>query len=337
VAWTGDGASVVFAGGRPDESHVWVVPLTSGGAPRRLPFGDNANALSVARRGHRLAFEQRIQDFNVWRVATGRPGTATLLLHSTRTDYTPDLSPDGARIAFASNRSGRFAVWTCDQDGRGCVEFEAAHGMSSPRWSPDGAHIAAAGMDDETANVDLFVLDVQGRFARRLTDHPAVDTLPTWSRDGRWLYFASNRTGEFELWRVPVAGGEPQRITRHGASFASQSQDGRWIYFCKGNPFGTLWRVPSYGGDETLVLDKHVQFRNWALWQDRLVYMDEQPGAERRIEMLDAIGGRTTLLASLGAQSRTGPGFAISRDGKWILYAQRDQVVGDIMMVDHFR
>ena len=47
-----------------------------------------------------------------------------------------------------------------------------------------------------------------------------------WSRDGRWIYFASNRTGRDEVWRMPAAGGAPAQITRQRGAAAAESGDG---------------------------------------------------------------------------------------------------------------
>jgi Tol biopolymer transport system component len=338
VGWTNDGASVVFAGGTTDERGLWVVSASSGGPARRLLVGEDAMAVSVSRVGDRLALATRFQDINIWR----EPGPAasglvrpTLLISSTRSDYMPEFSPDGKRITFASTRTGRHAIFMCDADGRACVEFEAPQRLAYPRWSPDGTRIAADGWDDLTTNIDIYVLDVRGRFVQRFTDDPASDAWPMWSNDGRWLYFASNRTGEFELWRMPAQGGEQRQITRHGASSAVQDHDGRWIYYCKSAVFGPLWRVPSEGGEEQLVLDHRVHFRNWWLWRDRLVYVHEKAVQNRDLQMLDLVTGRSQRLASLGGPA--GSGLAISPDGKWALYSQVDRDVGDVMMVDDFR
>jgi Tol biopolymer transport system component len=82
------------------------------------------------------------------------------------------------------------------------------------------------------------------------------------SRDGRWLYFTSNRTGTFELWKMPSTGGEPRQLTKRGGVVAYETVDGQWIYFTNRWPVGSLWRMPAEGGDETLVLDKQIQVVN---------------------------------------------------------------------------
>ena len=339
VAWVGNGGSLVFADGRSDLEQLWLVEA-GGGQPRRLSGGASAMSVSVARIGQRLAFEGRIRDVNVWRA----PGPAAQqreaprpLIRSTRTDWVAEYSPDGTAIAFVSTRSGRLSIWTCAQDGLECEEFKAPQRLAAPRWSPDGLRIAAQGWDHETNNIDVYVLEVPGRFVRRLTDDAALDGWPAWSADGRWLYFVSNRSGDFQLWKMASAGGEARQITKQGAGSAAESADGRWVYYSKRALFGSLWRVPAAGGDETLVVDERIGYWNWDLWSDRLVYLREEAGREPRIEMFDPQTRRTATLAFLGPTSRPGFGLSVSPDGRWVLYSQTDQIISDIFMVENFR
>jgi len=68
---------------------------------------------------------------------------------------------------------------------------------------------------------------------RRLTDDPATDALPRWSRDGRWIYFTSDRSGNWQIYRVRPAGGEPERVRRNAYTEwqVEPSPDGTRIAF----------------------------------------------------------------------------------------------------------
>jgi dipeptidyl aminopeptidase/acylaminoacyl peptidase len=206
--------------------------------------------------------------------------------------------------------------------------------MAFPRWSPDGQSIAANGWQGD-APLDVFRLEVASGFVRRLTSDTAWDSNPTWSHDGRWLYYTSNRTGSFQLWKMPATGGDARQLTRQGGVVACETDDGRWIYY-NNRPFGSLWRMPADGGPETLVLDRQVQASKWTIWQDRIIYIDEPPGKEHELVMFDPHTRRNTPLGSIG-KAPSWPGLAVSPDGEWILNTQTDQVTGDIMMVENFR
>jgi Tol biopolymer transport system component len=337
MAWASDGGSLVFVSGRGWEASLWRVEIVTG-KPHRLAICNSVARVTAARNGETLAFERRLIDHNVWRgpgPAASDGGRRHALFRSPAWDLRPAYSPDGSRIAFMSARTGRWGVWTCTSDGTDCTEFTAPASMSVPQWSPDGRSIAVAGFRDEDP-LDLYRLELASGFARRLTSDNAWESMPSWSRDGRWLYFSSNRTGAFELWKMPAVGGEGRQLTRQGGIAAHETADGRRIYFINRYPFGSLWRMPSDGGGETLVLDKRIHSDKWTLWQDRIVYVDEPPREEHRLVMFDPETGRTTHLGSIG-KVPSAPGLAVSPDGKWILNAQTDQVSGDIMMVQNLK
>lgn len=77
---------------------------------------------------------------------------------------------------------------------------------------------------------------------RRLTDDSADEVEASWSRDGKWIYFGSNKSGRFELYKMPAAGGTPVGITRGGGVRGVESVDGKWVYFAK-NAFSptSIW------------------------------------------------------------------------------------------------
>ena len=77
-----------------------------------------------------------------------------------------------------------------------------------PRISPDGRRVAYA------ANKTIQVVDLKGGNPRTITTPGSAASEPRWSRDGRWLYFLSDRTGKQQLWKLPVdAFGEAMQVS----------------------------------------------------------------------------------------------------------------------------
>jgi Tol biopolymer transport system component/DNA-binding winged helix-turn-helix (wHTH) protein len=334
VAWSPDGRALVFLGGRPQAGTLWVV-AASGGKVRRVHGGvEDVGAVSLARGARALSFEHRLVDTNVWR---GRGPAAVghepprIVPGSPRQESQPDYSPDGTRLAFAASRGGGMGVRMCGVDGTGCVDFDPKDSLARPAWSPDGRSLAAVGWQEQDKPLDIYRLEVESRFVRRLTTDNAVDSMPSWSRDGRWLYFASDRSGRFEIWRMPSAGGDARQLTHGGGITAYESADGRWLYFMNAGDFGTVWRMAADGGEPTLVLDQKIHFGRWTLWRDRVVYIDTVATPHRAM-MFDPPSRRTTHLFTLDRPA--GAGVAVSPDGAWVAYTQRDQVVSEIMTLD---
>jgi Tol biopolymer transport system component/DNA-binding winged helix-turn-helix (wHTH) protein len=118
-----------------------------------------------------------------------------------------------------------------------------------PDLSPDGKLIAYAS-DRAQGNLDIWVQQIGGSSAVRLSDHPSADYHPSFSPDGRHIVFRSDRDGG-GIYVVPTLGGDVRRVAPEG--FQPQfSPDGRWISYLTGAPGGfSLFRtflVPSEGG-----------------------------------------------------------------------------------------
>ena len=73
--------------------------------------------------------------------------------------------------------------------------------------------VSALDLDANRRRTDLWLVGTDGTGLRRLTDHPASDTSPVWSRDGQAVYFLSTRSGSSQVWQLAVGGGEAQQVT----------------------------------------------------------------------------------------------------------------------------
>lgn len=111
--------------------------------------------------------------------------------------------------------------------------------ISSPTVSPDGQRVVfvvrETELEADRGRTDLWLVGLEGRGTepRVLTTHPEADHSPIWSRDGRFLYFVSSRSGSSQVWRLRLSGGEPEQITEMPLDVANPvlSPDGRRMAF----------------------------------------------------------------------------------------------------------
>ena|SRR5437773_3401013 len=73
-------------------------------------------------------------------------------------------------------------------------------------------------------------MPTEGR-SRQVTGGAYNIALATWSRDGKWIYFRSSRSGRAEIWRIPSERGEEQQVTQNGGAHAVESTDGKTLFY----------------------------------------------------------------------------------------------------------
>jgi serine/threonine protein kinase/Tol biopolymer transport system component len=149
-------------------------------------------------------------------------------------DRKPHWSPDGRRILFYSNRSGKYEAWTIRPDGSGltAVTHLPAHNVYNPVWSPDGTHIGFTYGPQGTAILDLLHPTSEPRVLPRV-EGGQVLARATWSRDGRFLAGQLLRPDESPvpgiiLWRL--ADNTYRRLTNSGND-PEFFRDGKRILF----------------------------------------------------------------------------------------------------------
>src|SRR5262249_25751177 len=155
----------------------------------------------------RIVFDHRVNNGNIWRQQLD-PESAQLLPRaqpdrltaSTRLDSSPQISPDGRRLVFVSDRSGYDEIWTADVDGSNPRELTHMGGMAgSPRWSADGNRVAFDFLGKNGRAV--FLTDVNGAPPQQWSPWGSASR-PSWSRDGRWIYFGANDSeGKQQVWK----------------------------------------------------------------------------------------------------------------------------------------
>jgi serine/threonine protein kinase len=337
LAWT-RAREVIFASSRAGSPALWSVNVDTGSTSRiRGP----ANALYPTAAAGKVAFSQVSERSGIWavdRIDKPRHSAPYQLVASTGNDASPQLSPDGRSIVFASNRVGTFEIWIADADGRNptrLTNFNKNPGAGSPHWSPDSNRIAF----DCRINTksDLYVINRDGGGLIRLTDSDADEAVPTWSLDGKAILFTSNRTGQYQIWRRPL-GGPARQITQKGGFIGFESRDG-FLYYVKSRDAGSgIWRQPVEGGAETVVIPglPPLLWSFWALQAKGIFFVDAAGSNGELVSTLNfrSFGGTAKVVTRLENLRRISfPGLTVSAAGDRILYARIDQHAAEIMLL----
>ena len=338
--WTQDG-EVVYSANRDGAAGLWRVPR-NGGTPRWIALGSDGGEIagpSVARRGRGIAFAQQRVHSQIVEIVPGEE-RGQLLFGSTRDDFQPVVTPDGSRVAFVSTRSGSHEVWVARPDGREARRLTAFGGarVSAPQWSPDGRRLVVSARAE--GNADVFVVFPDGE-ARQITNDVADDVAPSWSRNGQWIYFASDRGDTWQIYRVPAAGGDPEPVTVRGGVAAAEGPGGSLLVI-RPDKRG-LWRLPL--GDDGIARDAAAKrlpanlspadWANWAVLGDDVYVLERRYDRAATIVRLDPETGDRVRVAT----ARDVPedsGLSVFPGGQRFLLARQERADSDVGLVADF-
>jgi Tol biopolymer transport system component len=345
LMWTPDGKYIVFDSQRGNMIHPWRVPAAGGPIEPEMVY---PGVGSISQDGLRLAYAERqtggssspVPPAAIWRADLSNPGGPVLrtrkLIYSQFMEDAAQPSPDGTRPALQSDRSGARLIWLNSTDGDHPVQLTNI-GSGSPRWSPDGRWIAFDTWEED--HVHIYVVDAEGRNLHAITHGDSDNLVPSWSQDGKFIYFASKRTGSRQIWKHSVEDGSERQLTEHGGFDPLESYDGRTIYYSKFDEPG-IWSMPASGGSESPVVTGKPQVGYWGHWavtESGLYLLDVDAEPRPTIEFYSFATRRITPVLSLEKSPNAWqPNLSASRDGRTVFYSQSDpQSV--IKMVENFR
>jgi Tol biopolymer transport system component len=182
-----------------------------------------------------------------------------------------------------------------------------------------------------------------------LTDASSDHRAPSWSADGEWVYFASNRGGRWEIWKASLRSKEGVQVTRHGGGYSQKSPDGKFIYYQKpiANRIDSvmlpeIWRMPSGGGPEEVVLNVNNRTQSaadnwfWRATTQGIYFVDNSARPSALLKLFSFTSRTTRTLRQLEKQVWGNPGLAVSPDGRNVLIGQMDGAGSDIMLIENF-
>ena len=245
LSWQPDGSGIIYSSGRESTAiylptmHLWAASL-NGSPARQMTYGETSlYNPDVDRRGNLLASRLRMQ-YDIWKFpVTGTPRKNThdgqQLTHETGQVQTPNATSAGQELAFLSDDGGHSNVWVLDLESgvsrQITFETDSHVSMGLPIWSPDGSKIAMVSTREEPNwdTLGVWLVDADGSNLHRLVSQ--ISGYPTWSGDGKWLYFSTMLRGTFHAFKTAVAGGAPVLVRNDNACVSALGPDGSTLYY----------------------------------------------------------------------------------------------------------
>jgi Tol biopolymer transport system component/DNA-binding winged helix-turn-helix (wHTH) protein len=340
--WSSDERSIIFASGRGSHAGLWRVSAVVRDSP--VQINDSGWRPAVSPRGHRLAYQRVTRSLNIWQLDFSSPNQQERILipSTSETDQGPgpQISPDSKKLVFMSDRSGIMEIWIADRDGGHPLQLTALGYTGTPRWSPDSQSLVFdVGQRNDLAQrngVGIYTVRISGGSVRPVIHDEFENVCPSFSNDGKSVYFASSRTGEFQIWKVSALGGVPLQVTRHGGHASFPSPDGKFLYYAKtayANP--EIWQIPIDGGEEKIVspLVRPATWASWSVVNQGIVFAASSGKGRPTVSLFTTANRRVTTLGSL----RIVPFWlSASRDAKSVFFDQPGWQQAQIMLVENF-
>lgn len=213
-----------------------------------------------------LAFAADGTTFAFVRDVPGAGGTAAEIFVSTIDDpgdftqvtslgsadtSSPSFSPDGTRIVFSSSNTRPSPdLWVIGVDGNDLVQLtDTASAEREPTWSPAGGQIAFTSDQGSVGSTEIFLITVTETgealgAAVQATNADRSSYSPSWSANGRMIVFASDRTGDGDLFTMDSAGNNEQLLTIDDNDAEDRrpsfSPDGLWVIFASNREDGNF-------------------------------------------------------------------------------------------------
>ena len=206
-------------------------------------------------------------------------------------EYPFDLSPDGRRVVYSSNQTGRWQLSVLELDQAAAAPRPLQPGVEgsfSPRFSPDGKRLAWARDTTGGETFHLLLLDLAAGKLTDLTPGIPYSLQPNfcWSPDGAHIAILADRDGCFDAYTIPSTGGPLTKVlsTGHPCWAVEWSPDGRWLVVeaLAGGLERNIWLVPQAGG-EPLALGGGINAWQpaWSPDGERLAFCSDTPGPWR--------------------------------------------------------
>jgi Tol biopolymer transport system component len=242
-------------------------------------------------------------------------------------------SPDG-RIVYSSDADGN--IWLMGSDGSNPKQLTSnAGGNFLPRVSPDGHYIVFLSL--RAGSFQIWRMDSDGNNPKQLTDSPLEGFGSDCSPDGKWVVYSKFGT-EKGVWKVPMEGGNPVRLSEAEAQYLTISPDGKMIAYSyedpSANPPQGVAIMAFEGGPPTKhfdILSSIVTWFRWGTDSRSLLYAKNEGGGDN-IWSQPIAGGTPKQITHFNSEVISS--FDLSRDGKRLVMSRGTQKQDVVLIRD---
>ncbi len=327
VALSPDGTRAAIELGRGSNSTIWLQDMAGGPARQLTTEGfEEGSPLrsSWSPDGRFLVFtSRRTGTTDLW-TANVETGELRQLTSDVRNDRDHLWSPDGKWIAFTSDRGGQPDVWIVAAEGGEAIRVTDDLALETDlNWHPDGSalHFFRGETD---ARVGVTVPGGDPRILVEWAGYQVLQPSATLSPDERTLLFVGNRSGNFDIWSVPLAGGDavPFVASPLNDGWPQYSPDGSQVMFSSNRAGSSdLWVVPATGGEPRRLTEwtSNEGLGRWSPDGTQIAFLSDRETTQSEVWVIPATGGTARRVTSFNETVSAPPEW--SPDGRSLYVA----------------
>jgi len=208
-----DGKNIIFNSDNVWDQDLYVITLGSKIREKRLTKAfrlDQSAEWSPS--GRKIAYSSKGDIY----IANPDGSGAVNVTKNYAIDVSPTWSPDGSKIAFVSDKTGSPQLYVMNTNGSGVKRLTHGGYATDPSWSPNSSINKIAFVRVETGGANIYTINPDGSEEQRLTSSSRRNENPSWSPDGYYIAFSSNRSGPKEIYMMYLNGENQVKLSKGG-------------------------------------------------------------------------------------------------------------------------
>jgi len=331
-SWTPDEQGIIFSDNRSG-GKLKLLDIATGDIHTLYQSAHSINSPQLSASGKHIVYSSKTADVDLWqREFTHNTANdlrlqprVKLAVNSSRNDSQPIYSKDGRSLLFMSNRNGEFQLWLKKEDGLLAIESLPINTkIDTYAWHPDGVQAVIATSDKKayllnTNTLTVELIDLSGQSA----------AFPSFSPNGSSLYFSSDKSGDWQIWRYNFKAQNTVQITQQGGFQVKADDIDDLLYFTKYRQQG-IWQLNLKTTEEKLIVSKVSHSLNFKVCADFIYYSTESDNIELWRMDLTTAKSQKILTAALNSNFK----FDLADNCKKLTFSQRENIESDILMLN---